>query len=73
VRTCAKAGCPEPPRATAALRYRERVLWIGPLIPARDPNLFDLCQRHADGLTAPYRWERLDERHPPLPAVTAGA
>jgi Protein of unknown function (DUF3499) len=71
VRRCAKGTCPEPAKATAALRYRDQVLWIGPLTAARDPNLFDLCERHADGLTAPYRWRRLDER-PPITAAGAG-
>lgn len=60
--------------ATAALRYRERILWIGDLVPQRDPNLLDLCPAHADTITAPYRWSRLDERTsaPPLaPAASA--
>jgi len=60
--------------ATAALRYRERVLWIGDLVPQRDPNLLDLCVAHADAITAPYRWRRLDERTTaPLLAPVASA
>jgi hypothetical protein len=62
VRTCGKYGCHEEASATAALRYRERVLWVGDLVSERDPNLLDLCARHADAITAPYRWRRLDER-----------
>jgi hypothetical protein len=62
VRECGKFGCREQAEATAALRYRERVLWVGDLVPHRDPNLLDLCGSHADRLTAPYRWRRLDER-----------
>lgn len=73
VRECGKLGCREAAEATAALRYRERVLWIGDLVPQRDPNLLDLCWPHAGGLTAPYRWRRLDERtSSPLPASAAG-
>lgn len=74
VRACGKQGCREAATATAALRYRERVLWIGDLVPQRDPNLLDLCAAHADAITAPYRWRRLDERRaaPPLtPAASA--
>jgi uncharacterized protein DUF3499 len=75
VRECGKLACRGEAVATAALRYRERVLWIGDLVPHRDPNLLDLCSAHADGLTAPYRWNRLDERTPaPVlsPAGTEG-
>jgi hypothetical protein len=73
VRICAKLGCGEPAAATAALRYRERVLWIGDLLPARDPNLFDLCLGHAARTTAPYGWRRVDERTPTVPAAPGGA
>jgi hypothetical protein len=62
VRECAKLECRQPAEATAALRYRERVLWIGDLLPQRDPNLFDICGDHAARLTAPYGWSRLDQR-----------
>jgi hypothetical protein len=62
MRVCGKQGCGAPAAATAALRYRERVLWLGDLVPQRDPNLLDLCEAHADSITAPYRWRRLDER-----------
>ena len=62
VRECGKLGCRQPAEATAALRYRDRVLWIEDLLPQRDPNLFDLCGDHAARLTAPYGWSRLDQR-----------
>ncbi len=57
-----KTRCPVPASATAALRYRQRVLWMGDLLAERDPNLVDLCEGHADRLTAPYGWTRVDER-----------
>ncbi len=59
--------------ATAALRYRDRVLWIGDLVPQRDPNLLDLCVAHADGITAPYGWRRLDERTTAPPLASAAS
>ena len=62
VRACGKPGCGALAAATAALRYRQRVLWIGDLVSQRDPNLLDLCADHAGAITAPYRWRRLDER-----------
>ena len=64
VRDCAKLGCKEPAAATVGLQYAERILWIGEVLPQRDPNLIDLCQRHADTLVGPYGWSRLDERAP---------
>jgi hypothetical protein len=73
VRVCAKLRCLEPAVATAALRYGERVVWIGDLVPAQDPNLFDLCESHAARLTAPYGWRRVDDRGRVAPATPAGA
>lgn len=72
VRACAKLECREPAAATAALRYRERVLWIGDLVPARDPNLFDLCLPHASRITAPYGWRRVDDRVTVVPPTAVG-
>lgn len=62
MRPCAKMRCEEPAAATVALRYAERVVWIRDLLPRRDPNLLDLCAGHADRLTPPLYWRRLDER-----------
>ena len=62
MRECAKLGCREPAAATVGLRYADRILWIGDLLEQRDPNLIDLCIRHADTLVAPYGWDRIDER-----------
>ena len=75
MRACGRQGCGGPASATAALRYREQILWIGDLVPQRDPNLLDLCEGHADSITAPYRWRRLDERRaaPGLPPAAASA
>jgi hypothetical protein len=73
VRACAKTGCSDEAVATAALRYRERILLVGDLIPSRDPNLFDLCEGHAARMTAPYGWRRIDGRATTLPAGQAGA
>jgi hypothetical protein len=73
VRACAKTGCSQEAVATAALRYRERILLVGDLVPSRDPNLFDLCQGHAVRVTAPYGWRRIDGRTTTLPGAPAGA
>ncbi len=64
VRDCAKLGCKGPAAATVGLRYAERILWIGDVLPQRDPNLIDLCVAHADSMVAPYGWELVDDRRP---------
>ncbi|MGH2724463.1 MAG: DUF3499 family protein [Actinomycetota bacterium] len=70
MRRCTKLGCDQPAAATAGLRYAERILWLAELAPERDPNFLELCGGHADRLTAPVGWTRLDER---LGARPAGA
>jgi hypothetical protein len=62
MRRCAKVGCPEAAAATIGIRYAAREVVIGDLLPQRDPNLLDLCHAHADGLTAPFGWSRLEGR-----------
>jgi hypothetical protein len=62
VRECSKIGCREPAVATAAMRYREREVWLGELVPERDPNLLDLCAEHAGRITAPRGWTLRQER-----------
>ncbi|HEX2030630.1 MAG TPA: DUF3499 family protein [Actinomycetota bacterium] len=64
MRRCAKVGCGEPAGARVVLRYGERVLWLRELAPERDPNFIEVCQAHADRMTPPVGWARLDERAP---------
>lgn len=62
MRRCTKMGCGHPAAATAGLRYADRILWLRDLPPERDPNFLELCAGHADRMTAPVGWTRLDER-----------
>lgn len=72
MRRCAKVQCEDPARAVVVLRYGERVLWLRDLAGERDPNFMELCRRHADRMTAPVGWTRLDDRVPePLVASAA--
>ncbi len=64
MRRCAKVGCPEAAAATIGIRYAAREVVIGDLLPQHDPNLLDLCHPHAERLTAPFGWSRLDGREP---------
>jgi hypothetical protein len=46
--------------------YRDSTAVLGPLAAYVEPHCYDLCGRHADGLTAPRGWEVV--RLPPSPA-----
>lgn len=62
MRTCGKQLCSDPAEATVVLRYGDRLVVVGNLLSDRDPNLLDLCMRHADRLSAPVGWEVRDDR-----------
>jgi hypothetical protein len=48
--------CVQPPTFTVILRYREREVVIGDLLPDHDPNLLDLCSEHASRMSPPQGW-----------------
>ena len=54
--------CESEPVATVSLRYNERQVLIGDLVPERDPNLLDLCRDHVDRMTPPVGWTVDDAR-----------
>src|SRR5205823_13841734 len=61
-RQCSKTGCPNPAVATLTFVYADSTAVVGPLATYSEPHSYDLCERHAAGLTAPRGWEvvRLD-------------
>lgn len=65
-RQCSRTGCSEPATATLSYRYRQSQVWLDDLSPEREPHLYDLCRRHADGLSVPNGWQLQDRRsrHP---------
>lgn len=67
MRVCARIGCGSPAGATVSLRYAEREVLVRDLLPARDPNLLDLCDEHTGRLTPPIGWRIRDAR--PLQAA----
>lgn len=67
MRVCAKLRCRSRASATVALRYEDREVLIGWLVPEPNPNLVDLCAEHADHLTPPVGWRITDDR-PGVPA-----
>ena len=72
LRQCSKTGCAGPALATLTYVYRESTAVLGPLATYAEPHTYDLCARHAEGLTAPRGWEvvRLSGEYAPPPPST---
>ncbi|CAN5260410.1 hypothetical protein BH20ACT8_BH20ACT8_16370 [soil metagenome] len=62
MRTCHRTGCRWPAVASLSFRYGTSQVWLLDLSDERDPSLYDLCPHHADALTVPRGWQRVDER-----------
>lgn len=62
LRTCGRTGCRWPAAASLSFRYATGQVWLLDLTPEPDPALYDLCPDHADSLTVPRGWERVDQR-----------
>ncbi|MDU0478861.1 DUF3499 domain-containing protein [Staphylococcus chromogenes] len=56
-RRCSRPGCGKPAVATLTYAYAESTAVIGPLAPTAEPHSWDLCQEHAEKITAPLGWE----------------
>jgi hypothetical protein len=68
-RHCSKTGCAEPAAATLTYHYAASQVWLDDLTSERDPHVYDLCERHADGLRVPSGWS-LHDRRPRLIAMS---
>lgn len=58
-RRCSRPGCGRPAVATLTYTYAESTAIVGPLAPNAEPHSWDLCQEHAERITAPLGWEML--------------
>jgi len=56
-RPCSKVSCAEPAVATLTYVYADSMAVLGPLSGVVEPHGYDLCARHADGLSAPEGWQ----------------
>lgn len=72
VRQCSRTDCSESATATLTYRYGQSQVWIDELSAERDPHAYDLCNRHADRLTAPQGWMLLDRRASDTSTLLAG-
>jgi hypothetical protein len=71
-RQCGRPGCSAPATATFTFDATRCVVWLNSLADGT-ARAGDLCTRHADSLTPPQSWERVDRRPPADPAPVAAA
>jgi hypothetical protein len=65
VRRCSRTACSLPAIATLTYVYADSTAVVGPLATHAEPHCYDLCEAHAERLTAPRGWEVV--RHEPDP------
>lgn len=56
-RQCSKTACGNPAFATLTYVYAEQTAVLGPLATYAEPHSYDLCDGHAQRLTAPRGWD----------------
>ncbi len=56
-RQCSRTACGRAASATLTYVYADQVAVLGPLATYAEPHSYDLCDRHAERLTAPRGWE----------------
>ncbi|MFX0538018.1 DUF3499 domain-containing protein [Ornithinimicrobium sp. Y1847] len=56
-RQCSKTACSRPATSTLTYVYAEQTAVLGPLATFAEPHSYDLCEDHADKLTAPRGWD----------------
>ncbi|RCK70740.1 DUF3499 domain-containing protein [Desertihabitans brevis] len=56
-RRCSRTGCSASAVATMTYVYADSTAVLGPLALRAEPGAYDLCARHAQGLSVPLGWE----------------
>lgn len=56
-RRCSKPSCQGNAVSTLTYVYADSTAVLGPLATYAEPHCYDLCQMHAERLTAPRGWE----------------
>jgi Protein of unknown function (DUF3499) len=62
-RRCARPTCSEQAVVTLSYDYTGRNVWLDDLDRQDDPANHDLCERHAERVTAPQGWALHDRRN----------
>lgn len=69
-RLCSKVACGAEAIATLTYDYADAMAVLGPLSIRHEPHSYDLCERHAERLSAPQGWQVV--RHVVMDQVDAG-
>jgi hypothetical protein len=56
-RLCSKVACDSDAIATLTYDYADAMAVLGPLATRHEPGSYDLCERHAERLSAPLGWQ----------------
>lgn len=56
-RQCSRSACRRPALATLTYVYADQQAVLGPLATYAEPHSYDLCEVHADRLSAPRGWD----------------
>ncbi|SDD97391.1 DUF3499 domain-containing protein [Auraticoccus monumenti] len=56
-RRCSRTSCSGQAVATMTYVYADSTAVLGPLALRAEPGAYDLCSRHAQGLSVPLGWE----------------
>jgi hypothetical protein len=57
VRRCSRTACGRPAVTTLTYVYADQTAVVGPLATYAEPHSYDLCEVHAERLSAPRGWE----------------
>ena len=59
LRRCSRTACGRPATTTLTYVYADQTAVVGPLASYAEPHAYDLCDLHAQRLSAPRGWEVL--------------
>jgi hypothetical protein len=58
-RRCSRTACGRAAVATLTYNYADQIAVLGPLATYAEPHAYDLCDVHAERMSAPRGWEVL--------------
>ena len=61
-RQCSRPTCSDAAVVTLTYEYRRSHVWLDVLSAERDPHSYDLCRKHANGLSVPLGWHLTDRQ-----------